>query len=93
MTGFDLILKNIRLPVSIGLIGCLLIILIAPLQHARAKGLSLIRDAEIENTIRTYATPVFVAAGLEPTAINIYLVNDNTINAFVAGGQKLFLNT
>ena len=36
---------------------------------------------------------MFVAAGLEPSAINIYLVNDNTINAFVAGGQKLFLNT
>jgi len=93
MTGFDLILKNIRLSVSIGLVGCLLVILIIPLQQARAKGLSLIRDAEIENTIRTYATPVFVAAGLEPSAINIYLVNDNTLNAFVAGGQKLFLNT
>jgi len=53
----------------------------------------LIRDAEIENTIRAYATPVFLAAGLEPSAINIYLVNDNTLNAFVAGGQNLFINT
>ncbi|NQU58914.1 MAG: M48 family metallopeptidase, partial [Rhodospirillales bacterium] len=35
----------------------------------------------------------FQAAGLEPSAINIYLVNDKTLNAFVAGGQKLFLNT
>jgi predicted Zn-dependent protease len=60
---------------------------------AQAKKLSFIRDAEIENTIRAYATPVFQAAGLEPSAINIYLVNDKTLNAFVAGGQKLFLNT
>ncbi len=60
---------------------------------AEARKLSFIRDAEIENTIRIYATPLFQAAGLEPSAINIYLVNDKTLNAFVAGGQKLFLNT
>ncbi|MEE8394120.1 MAG: M48 family metalloprotease [Rhodospirillales bacterium] len=55
--------------------------------------MSFIRDAEIENTIRSYAAPLFQAAGLEPSAIEIYLVNDNSLNAFVAGGQKLFLNT
>lgn len=60
---------------------------------AEAQKLSFIRDAEIENTIRTYATPVFQAAGLEPSAIQIYLVNDKALNAFVAGGQKLFINT
>jgi predicted Zn-dependent protease len=60
---------------------------------AEARKLSFIRDAEIENTIRHYATPLFLAAGLEPSAINIYLINDKTLNAFVAGGQKLFLNT
>jgi len=60
---------------------------------ADAQKLSFIRDAEIENTIRSYSTPIFLAAGLEPSAINIYLVNDKTLNAFVAGGQKLFLNT
>ncbi len=60
---------------------------------AFAKGVSLIRDAEIENTIRTYAAPVFRAAGLEPDGIDIYLVKDNSLNAFVAGGQKVFLNT
>jgi len=63
------------------------------LAYAQEKGVSFIRDAEIENTIRTYATPLFQVAGLEPSAINIYLVNDNTLNAFVAGGQKLFINT
>ena len=60
---------------------------------AETRKLSFIRDAEIENTIRAYATPLFQAAGLEPSAINIYLVNDKTLNAFVAGGQKLFINT
>ena len=60
---------------------------------AEAKKQSFIRDAEIEHIIRTYSTPIFLAAGLQPSSINIYLVNDKALNAFVAGGQKLFLNT
>lgn len=61
--------------------------------EAGAQKLSFIRDAEIENTIRTYAAPLFQAAGLEPSDVRIYLVNDRSLNAFVAGGQKLFINT
>lgn len=53
----------------------------------------IIRDTEIENTIRTWATPVFRAAGLDPSVVDIFIINDKRINAFVAGGQKLFLNT
>jgi predicted Zn-dependent protease len=60
---------------------------------AEAKKLSFIRDAEIEHILRTYSTPIFQAAGLEPSAVSIYLVNDKSLNAFVAGGQKLFINT
>ncbi len=63
-----------------------------PLEAAGRK-LSFIRDAEIENTIRDYAAPLFRAAGLQSSSIKIFLVNDNSLNAFVAGGQKLFLNT
>lgn len=54
---------------------------------------SFVRDTELENTIRGYATPIFLAAGLDPTAVRIYLVNDKQINSFVAGGQNLFMNT
>ncbi|MBI2586811.1 MAG: M48 family metalloprotease [Rhodospirillales bacterium] len=61
--------------------------------HAQNQKISFIRDAEIENTIREFAIPVFHAAGLDPTAVSIYLVQDGSINAFVAGGQRLFLNT
>jgi predicted Zn-dependent protease len=60
---------------------------------AEAKKLSFIRDAEIEHILRTYSTPIFKAAGLEPSAVSIYLVKDKSLNAFVAGGQKLFINT
>ena len=54
---------------------------------------ALIRDAEIEETLRLYADPIFRAAGIVPGAVRIYLVNDDSINAFVAGGQNLFLYT
>jgi predicted Zn-dependent protease len=60
---------------------------------AQANKISLIRDAETENIIRAYSTPLFQAAGLNPDDIRIHLVNDRAINAFVAGGQRLFINT
>jgi predicted Zn-dependent protease len=68
--------------------------LLAP-SVARAQGqpVSFIRDAEIEALIRRYATPLFNAAGLDAEAVRIYLVNDARLNAFVAGGQNLFINT
>ncbi len=60
---------------------------------AAAQRISLIRDAEAENTIRAYATPIFQAAGLASDDVNIYIVRDSAINAFVAGGQNVFMNT
>ncbi|SCA58049.1 Peptidase family M48 [Candidatus Terasakiella magnetica] len=58
-----------------------------------AVALTFIRDAEIENTIALFAKPIFDAAGLSADNIEIYLVKDNRLNAFVAGGQKLFIHT
>jgi predicted Zn-dependent protease len=52
-----------------------------------------VRDAEIEATIRAYATPLFQVAGLTPDDIRVFLVQKDQINAFVAGGLNLFLNT
>ena len=53
----------------------------------------MIRDAEIETTIRLYSAPVFEAAGLDPSAVSVHLVNNNDLNAFVAGGQRIFVFT
>ena len=60
---------------------------------AWAAKIAFIRDAEIETTIRNYATPLFTAAGLDADAVQVYLVNDRALNAFVAGGMNLFINT
>ncbi len=53
----------------------------------------LIRDTEIEAILKADASPIFKAAGLNPDNIHIYIVADKEMNAFVAGGQNLFLNT
>src|SRR5262249_33821358 len=37
--------------------------------------------------------PLFKAAGLDEKAVTIYIVNDPSLNAFVAGGQNVFINT
>ena len=69
---------------------------LAPLGAARAQQgqrLNLIRDAEIENNIRALTVPIWRAAGLDPNAIEIMIVQDNSLNAFVAGGQRIFINT
>ncbi|MPY70628.1 MAG: M48 family metalloprotease [Alphaproteobacteria bacterium] len=58
---------------------------------AHAQG--LVRDTEIENTIRAYAAPLLSVAGLEHEAFNVHLVRSDELNAFVARGQRLFLTT
>ena len=61
--------------------------------RASAQGLALIRDTEIENTIRVYSAPLLRAAGLDPSAVQIHIVNDQRLNAFVAGGMRIFVHT
>ena len=77
-------------------IRCLVILLLLAClvpEIATARGIRFIRDAETENLIRIYATPIFRAAGLNPEAIDVYLINNSQLNAFVTGGQNMFLHT
>jgi predicted Zn-dependent protease len=54
---------------------------------------SVLRDAETEALFRDMATPIVRAAGLDPRNVDIVLVNDPSINAFVAGGQIVYLHS
>ena len=54
---------------------------------------SIIRDAEIENFLTEMANPIFEAANLNLNSVDIYIFNDKAVNAFVACGQKVFINT
>jgi len=58
---------------------------------AMAQG--LIRDAEIEAILREYTDPILEAAGLIPEDVSLYIIGDSSLNAFVAGGQNIHLNT
>ncbi len=71
----------------------ILLLLSSPLKIVKAQNLRLIQDAEIELYIRDWIEPILKVAGLSPNSVNIYIVNDDTINAFVAGGQNIFINT
>lgn len=55
--------------------------------------LQFIRDAEIEDYLRELATPLWSAAGVEPSSMTIAIVQSNTVNAFVAGGMNEFFYT
>ncbi len=57
------------------------------------KSAGLVRDTEIENILYEWGTPIFKAAGLNPKAVKIILVQSNDINAFVAGGSNIFFYT
>ena len=50
---------------------------------------SVLRDAETEALLHDMASPLIVAAGLDPKNVDIVLVNDSSVNAFVAGGQAV----
>lgn len=64
-----------------------------PLATAHAQGFGLVRDAEIETTLKRYGKPLFEAGGLNPNEVEIFIVNDNSLNAFVTGGQSMYFHT
>jgi predicted Zn-dependent protease len=58
-----------------------------------ASAQSAIRDTEIEGIIHEWSAPVFTAMGLEPSEVEILLINDNDLNAFATRGRIMGLNT
>ncbi len=53
---------------------------------------SILRDAETEALLRDMAYPLIEASELEPENVEIVLINDTSINAFVAGGQAIYVH-
>jgi predicted Zn-dependent protease len=54
---------------------------------------SILRDAETEALFRDASADMVKAAGLTPGAVDIVLVGDPAINAFVAGGQIVYMHS
>ena len=75
--------------VAVWIMATALVSMPAQAQGARA---GMVRDAETEQLLREYAAPIFRAAGLNASTTRIVLINDRAFNAFVANGQKIFIN-
>lgn len=58
-----------------------------------AKAGMLIRDAETEDYIRLMLDEILVASNIPPHTINLFLLKEDDINAFVYNGPNLFINT
>ena len=69
----------------------ILIALTLTVQPAMAQ--SVLRDAETEAFFDEISEPLIRAAGLDPRNVDIVLINDKSINAFVAGGQTVYLHS
>ena len=54
---------------------------------------SILRDAETEALLQDMVEPLTEAAGLGKGSVEIVLVNDSSINAFVAGGQRIYIHS
>ena len=61
-------------------------------QNGSAAGIPLIRDAEIEQLLREYASPILKAAGLTNQNIQVVIINDKQFNAFVMDAHHIFVN-
>ena len=59
----------------------------------RDSGPSVLRDTETERLFKDMARPLIVAAGLDPNNVNVVLLNDPEINAFVATGQTVYVQS
>lgn len=58
-----------------------------------ADGLNLISDAETEDFLSSITSPMLATSGINPQNVQLFVINDGSINAFVAGGENIFINT
>ena len=54
---------------------------------------SILRDAETETLLLDMSRPLIEASGLRPDDVKVVLVGDRSINAFVAGGQIVYIHS
>jgi predicted Zn-dependent protease len=62
-------------------------------QTGSAAGIPMIRDAEIEQLLRDYTTPILRVAGLSQQNVQVVIINENVFNAFVMDAHRIFIFT
>ncbi len=58
-----------------------------------ARAISLLRDADIEYGLAQLADPILRASGLSPSQVRVLVVDDSSLNAFIADTQHIFINS
>lgn len=72
----------------------LMLALVLSLALARpAAAESVLRDSETELLFKDLSRPLIQAAGLDPNSVNVVLLNNPEINAFVATGQNVYIQS
>ncbi|HEY2532904.1 MAG TPA: M48 family metalloprotease [Xanthobacteraceae bacterium] len=61
-------------------------------QTGASAGIPMIRDAEIEQLLRDYTTPILKAAGVGGQNVQVVIINDRAFNAFVMDAHHIFVN-
>lgn len=69
------------------------IIIAAALVAQPAQAQSILRDAETERFFADMAKPMIEAAKLDAKSVQILMIGDPSINAFVTGGQNVFFHS
>lgn len=72
---------------------CLALLLAVTLSVQPAMAQSILRDAETEALFAEMSADIIQAAGLQPKHVQIVLIQDKEINAFVAGGQIVYMHS
>ena len=72
----------------VAILAALILIWVQP-AHAQ----SILRDAETEAMFKDMSRKMIIAAGLSPANVQVVLVNDDSINAFVVGGQTVYIHS
>lgn len=70
-----------------------ILILISVLLSSPALGASIINDTETERLLNTLVSPLANAAGIADNRLKIHIVNDTDFNAFVSGGEDVYIYT
>ncbi len=53
---------------------------------------NIIEDSEVEAMVKELAQPLFSAAGIDGDQVRVFIVNDNSINAFIIDNNNIFIH-
>ncbi|MEM8799237.1 MAG: M48 family metalloprotease [Pseudomonadota bacterium] len=73
--------------------GAAALLSVVPILEHQAQAQQFLRDAETEWFLQTATRPILNAAELDPGSVNFYIIGENDIQAFVTGGQNIFVFT